>query len=181
MVIERYWTGIGSRKTPFEVCLQMMEISRRIEQCHKYNYILRSGGADGADMAFERGINNEKNKEIYLPWKRFNMNRSHLYNTPKEAFEIAALHHPAWEGLKQSVQALMARNVLQILGQDMHTPSRFVFCWTEDGCEHAKTRTRKTGGTGLAISLASAHDIPVYNLKKRSQDEVDRIIRMHTS
>lgn len=58
----------------------------------------------------------------------------------------------------------MGRSVFQVLGSDLLTPSRFVLCWTPDGCEHHITRSSKTGGTGLAISVASSHNIPVVNM-----------------
>lgn len=34
----------------------------------KEGCILRSGGAEGADTAFENGVRSLYNKEIYLPW-----------------------------------------------------------------------------------------------------------------
>jgi hypothetical protein len=51
------------------------------------------------------------------------------------------------------------------LGKDLNTPSVFVVCWTEDGCFHDNERTKETGGTGQAISVASDNDIPIFNLK----------------
>lgn len=40
-----------------------------------------------------------------------------------------------------------------------------VVCWTPDGCESQATRTKATGGTGLAIALADSMGIPVFNLR----------------
>lgn len=59
----------------------------------------------------------------------------------------------------------MARNVQQVLGGDLKDPSNFVICWTPDGCENSVCRTQDTGGTGLAISVASEYGVPVYNIK----------------
>ena len=58
----------------------------------------------------------------------------------------------------------MIRNVYQVLGKDLNTPSEFVICWTPDGAETANERSIKTGGTGFAIALADSLGIPVYNL-----------------
>jgi len=160
-----YYTGIGSRGTPHFVLVAMSAIAMYLESCPHRRYCLRSGGADGADLAFENGVIDRENKEIYLPWRGFNESDSQRFQIPKEAFEIASRHHPAWDKLKDSVRRLMARNVQQVLGQDLNKPSAFVICWTPDGCEHSNTRTSKTGGTGLAISVASEFNIPVYNLK----------------
>ena len=46
---------------------------------------LRSGGADGADLAFEIGA---ANKEIYLPSKDFNNNSSDLIVTEFDNFKV---------------------------------------------------------------------------------------------
>lgn len=56
-----YYTGIGARKTPPNVRKLMTNVSRFLD---KYGYVLRSGGANGADKSFEEG---STNKEIYLP------------------------------------------------------------------------------------------------------------------
>lgn len=176
MGVQHYWTGVGARKTPFVICLWMSKIAKQVESCNEHKFILRSGGADGADLAFERGIVDTTNKEVYLPWKYFNKNTSPFWGAPKEAYEIASKHHPNWNNLSNPVKAMMARNVLQILGRDLATPSKFVICWTEDGCESKKTRTSKTGGTGLAIALAGTYGVPVYNLKIRNQNDIDDLI-----
>lgn len=38
----------------------------------KQGFLLRSGHARGADLAFESGVTNPRNMEIYLPWQKFN-------------------------------------------------------------------------------------------------------------
>lgn len=54
----------------------------------------------------------------------------------------------------------------QILGRDLSDPVDFVVCWTPDGCESEKERSRASGGTGQAIALASRLGIPVFNLAR---------------
>ena len=126
-------------------------------------FTLRSGGADGSDLLFEN--NHKGKKEIYIPWKGFNNSNSNLFIQPPGASEIAFTVHPIYENLKDSVKKLHDRNVLQVLGQDLKTPSDFVVCYTSDGCEKHKERTSKTGGTGTAISVASNRGIKVINVK----------------
>lgn len=60
------YAGIGARKPPDEVKGLMAEVARRLD---RIGYTLRSGAAEGADMAFESGATR---KEIYLPWAHFN-------------------------------------------------------------------------------------------------------------
>lgn len=158
------YTGIGSRKTPPAVIQLMQGIARRLAA---RGFVLRSGAADGADLAFETGAENGP-KEIYLPWRGFNGSRSPLFNLDNlnEAAEIAATIHPAWHRLKPSVQGLHARNVYQVLGQDLVSPSQFVVCWTPDGAQTEQERSAETGGTGTAIALAHRRGVPVINLAR---------------
>ena len=127
-------------------------------------YILRSGGAPGADIAFEKDV---KNKNIFLPWRGFNDNSSTLFNIHPKAFEIAEKTLPHWQYLKDPVRKLMARNVHQVLGIGLDTPSEFLICWTQDGATCEENVTKHTGGTGMAIRIASQNKIPVYNLCNR--------------
>ena len=163
------YTGIGSRETPVKIMQLMSDLARNLEGL---GYTLRSGGAPGADTAFETGV--KRRKEIYLPWRYFNRNSSSLFEVSEEAKMMASSHHPTWGSLKPAVRNLMGRNAYQVLGKDLKSPSEFVVCWTPDGCSSSKERTVKTGGTGLAISLASSLNIPIFNLQHSSA--MDRLL-----
>ena len=159
-----YYTGIGSRTTPEDILVKIDCYAMLFAMAKKWT--LRSGGADGADAAFEKGCTDVKGrKEIYLPWRGFNGNASPLFDIPDAAFELSAKYHPAWNRLTTPVKRLMARNAQQVLGENLDTPSTFVVCWTPDGCTNHASRTQATGGTGQAISIASEHGIPVINLQ----------------
>lgn len=147
----RFYAGIGSRETPTEVLTRMTKAATWLAS---KGYTLRSGAAAGADSAFEAGAGDTK--EIYIPWRGFNGSSSPLWRIPEAAFTIAADHHPAWTRCSDAVRKLHARNVCQILGQSLDTPVDFVLAWTKDG--------GATGGTGQAIRIAQALDIPVFNL-----------------
>ena len=123
----------------------------------KRGYILRSGGADGSDTAFEIGCDRVNGKkEIYLPWKNFNCNKSNLiFDDDIEAINIAKKYHPAYNGLSQGAKRLIARDSYQVLGKDLKTPSKYIICYT-DG----------TGGTSQALRIAEdiQINIPIFNL-----------------
>lgn len=157
------FAGIGSRETPPEVIEQMKDIAAL---CLAMGYTLNSGGADGADSAFEE-VYDQKNgpMNIFLPWPGFNNNRS-KYTRPKpEAYDLGSTVHPAWQYMKKdSVKALIARNMHQVLGWSLQDPVDFVVCWTQNGQETEAQYTIRSGGTGSAISMASRHNIPVFNL-----------------
>lgn len=174
--MSRYYAGIGSRETPLDIQLIMTIIGKELS---KNQFILRSGGAPGADSAFEAGADADdpegikSNKEIFLPWSGFNNKVSKFSRPSKEAFKVASTYHKAWLRLSLGAQKLMARNTYQIMGYDLKTHSEFVVCWTSDGCESHETRVRDTGGTGQAIAIASTLGIPVYNLK--NDDALSRL------
>lgn len=147
----KYFTGIGSRETPERVCSAMTQISSYLE--HE-GYTLRSGGADGADLAFERGMI-QGHKEIWLPWLKFNKSDSLLLPT-SEAFSIAATVHPVWDRLSPAAKKLHARNCHQVLGETLDDPSAFLLCWTPNG--------KIAGGSATAINLAMRYNVPVFNL-----------------
>lgn len=149
-----YYAGIGSRETPEDVLKIFRDIGELMDT--KYDFILRSGHADGADMAFEQGCDRVYGgKEIYLPWVGFNGSNSSLVVKNIEAFDIAQKYHPYWHNLKEGARKLQARNSHQVLGLDLETPSSFILCWTKNG--------KGSGGTGQAIRIAKAYSIPVFD------------------
>lgn len=161
------YTGIGSRETPSEVITKMREFAFHLAIV---GFTLRSGGANGADSAFESGCDDGcGRKEIFLPWKGFNKNNSNLYPPPEQANQIASGIHPTWKRLSPPAQLLVARNMQQVLGEQLIAATNFVVCWTSDGCESHKQYSRKTGGTGTAICLASLNNIPVFNLRNEGR------------
>ena len=148
-----YYAGIGSRDTPKEV-LELMEIIG--QYLGKRDFILRSGGAKGADYAFETGCDKSNGKkEIFIPWKGFNNSKSNLIGVSDEALKLAEKYHPAWDRCSKYAKILMARNSYQVLGKDLHTNSDFVICYTNNG--------KKVGGTAQAIRIAEDNNIPVFN------------------
>lgn len=147
------YAGIGSRETPAGALRSMSAIASTLED---RGLILRSGGAPGADQAFEAGVSKEAAKEIYLPWRLFEFNPSPRFEISQAALDMAAKYHPAWYRCTPAAKKLHARNCYQVLGEDLKTPSLFVVCWTRGGLGG--------GGTGQAIRIARAHDVPVFDL-----------------
>lgn len=145
-----FYTGIGSRETPSKILTLMTKLARYLND---KGYTLRSGGAQGADSAFETGTHK---KEIYLPWKGFNGNPSPLHTISDEAFEMAKHFHPAWRMCNQAARKFHARNCYQVLGLDLNTPSEFILCWTLNASGE--------GGTGQALRIAKYYSIPIYDL-----------------
>jgi len=156
----RYYTGVGSRKTPKMIQAQMIQLALCLGE---QNWCLRSGAAEGADTAFELGA---KHKQIFLPWAGFEGRFGNDYYTKPsaQAFEIAQMFHPAWHKLSQGAQKLHARNVHQLGGPDLDDPSEFMVCWTEGG--------KTVNGTATAIRIAEEEGIPIFNFGSMSVADV---------
>lgn len=161
---ELYYTGIGSRETPKEVLELIESIS------YKLSFIgmtLRSGGAEGADSAFEEGCIG--NKEIFLPWDGFNEkhedieNGYFVYNETKDTYQVVKDNHQFWYCLSSVARKLIGRDYLGLVGLN-GIKSKFVIGWTE--------HEEGTGGTAYTFRLAKKLGIPVYNLKDVSFDEI---------
>ncbi len=161
--MKKYYAGIGSRETPVDILIFMSKIASILEQC---GYILRSGKAKGADSAFEKGIRNTENKEIFIhsdakPWA-FEEVKKYLPNDRPKNFDF-------WQPY---VKGLLARNMMQILGENGDSPVSFVVCWTP----HGDYKSSIVGGTGYAIRCALEKNIPVYNLSYPEQLDSFKIL-----
>ena len=173
----KYYTGVGSRETPQEVLSLMREYSRIMAL---KGWSFRSGGANGADTAFYDGWCDASEEaeipygEVYLPWNGFNdftigddccilvANKELI----RKAQEILKTVHPAYDKLTRGPLALHTRNVFQVLGKDLQTPSKGLV-------GYAKTDKKGSpmGGTATAINLALRYEIPVRNLYKEEDRE----------
>lgn len=147
--MNKIYTGIGSRKTPFTLKPFFKSVASTLATS---GYTLRSGGASGADQFFEAGATD---KEIYLPWKGFEKSDSSLYVISNEAYKMAEKYHPAWHKCTAGARKMHARNCYQVLGYDLKTPTAFILCWTQGG--------KGTGGTAQALRIARDCDIPIHD------------------
>lgn len=169
--MEKYfYTGIGSRDTPENITDIMSDIAVYLS---KFGWILRSGRAEGADWAFQRGAEfhaksigapQNPRTEIYVPNKRFNLGFGRLneidpkdLNNYADAEDMCSTLHPVFDKLRGFARDAHVRNVYQVVGKDLDNPSKFLVCWApiKDG--------RATGGTATAVKLATKLNIDVYN------------------
>jgi hypothetical protein len=137
------YAGIGSRETP-DYILALMRLFAK--QLAGLRYELHSGGARGADKAFEEAC--KEAKGAYRIWRP-------EHATPK-SMELAEQFHPAWDRCSETAKKLHARNGLILLGSNLKEPVKFIICYTQDGLE--------SGGTGQALRIARYLRIRAYNL-----------------
>lgn len=162
--INSFLTTIGSRSTPQDILADMKALGASLAAA---GFTGRSGHAGGADQAFEIGFNDQF--EIYLPWPDFGCDtpyrgKTFVFADDSVAMQIASEIHPNWKACSRGAKLLHSRNVYQVLGADLKTPSIALICWTKDG--------KTIGGTATAINLARRETIPVYNLATMSSEEV---------
>lgn len=158
------YAGIGSRKTPGSI-LDVM--SKAAYYLAIKNWSLRSGGAQGADRAFEDAILcHDKLPRIdgrkATTGHHLTIYRSaHIKQAPEnekseELNKIARTYNKGFDSKPLYVQGLLVRNVQIILGHYANNPVKFVVCWTPNA--------QPVGGTGMGIRIAEAHNIQVHNL-----------------
>ena len=159
------YVGTGNRDAPESVLKQMHELANQLSQ---FGYILRSGGLDGPDLAFEAG---SKDTELHLPWKDFNQRKAYSYFNSQENKVLAKMFQPTFDGLKPAIQAFLCKNVRCIMGKDLKSPVRFMVLWSNDGAEHSKDIVQATGQMTHLIKIASAMKIPVFNLGRQDAEQ----------
>ena len=153
------YTGIGSRNAPEAVLDAAYIIGWYL---HRKGFVLRSGAADGLDLAFQGNVKSSirNGDEIYLPWNSFNGSCAKFVPLKIELEIILeqVLDKQHFDNLRKNNGAfkLHCRNVYQVLGEHLDRPSDFVVCWTKDG--------KCIGGTATALKLANKHNIPIINL-----------------
>lgn len=155
--VKPHYAGIGSRETPNEICALMTILGEALAE----RYVLRSGHAVGADIAFEVGCDRAKGEKLIWTGNS---------EVSQAALDLAKRVHPseAFDEFSLFVKTLHARNGYQVLNEDLCSPVEMVICWTPDGCIEHKRRTRRTGGTGQAISVASLNGVRIFNIQREA-------------
>ena len=175
------YAGIGSRRTPDAVLAAMADLA---ETLGRAGCVLSTGGADGADRAFESGaLRTDAPVTVHAPWSGYNGYRpgresesdidvrvpgpTHAVRDEPYA-DLARRHHPAWERCGRGARALFVRNVAILsgaLGADgAALPVLAVVAYTPNGLPTG----RDAGGTGHALRVAGELGIPAVNVSPRA-------------
>jgi hypothetical protein len=151
----------------------MVELGRMMAED---DWTLRSGHADGCDMAFEQGCDQVGGKkEIYLPKKGFNGSDLPFKPLGPEYYDLAgryynikqgqppyptAADNEVWMGRPEWSQKFHARNTQQIFGELLDSVTDTVVCYTPGG--------KWKGGTAMALRLIEEYRVAgeamVFNL-----------------
>lgn len=175
---------IGSRRAPSHITNLFIKVAYMRAQSGMY--LVRSGAALSMDSTAEfgvwthlisEGIEQDARKfiNVFLPRIMFNgrfacrENGLIFLKDRTKAIEFSSGYHPVWSRLDNISKGRMARNANQIMGKDLNSPVSEVLCWTPDGSLGVKTSV-DTGGTGQALRIAVAHNIPIINAGNPSHE-----------
>lgn len=157
-----FYTGVGSRETPEHICELLTKVASKLA---RLGWVVRTGGAQGADEAFLAGCNGRT--ENFIPWNGFgsyggvvpDLNRNWEYLQSVENVN-PLIHRKETRNLDKyrGFWKLQARNVSQVLGLNLDTPSKFCILYAPT------TSTGVSGGTNTAYQVAVQSGIPCFNL-----------------
>lgn len=162
LTIYRPYTVILDKAVPENILAKVEEI---VKVLSGHGFTLRYGGTEEFESRFEKVA---ERKELILPWRDFNEKQSKFTFNNDRSLAVAKMFHPTFDTMKKGVQAFLARNARLILGHEMKSPTNFLICWTDDGCESLREKTSATGFVGHPIAIASAAHVPIYNLNREN-------------
>lgn len=169
-VTNRFYTGIGSRKAPLPILKRAQALGKELAI---KGFTGRSGKAEGMDEAFMKGFGEAGSGRFvnYLPYPSFRESLAlpagcddiscYSNDVWKEAVLIArGIYGKGWFEITPGARDLHTRNVFQVLGDDLKTPSEFVLYWAEP-----EGRNAVKGGTNTAFQVARQFSIGCYNVQ----------------
>ena len=178
------YAGVGSRLTPPDILDAMGDIAQTLGDA---GTALSTGGAHGADKAFETGaLRTDAPITVHTPWPGYNGYRpgrdpetdiNIVHPNAAETVagrtyaDLAREHHPHWKRCSRGARALFLRNVSILAGalddNGGTLPVRAVIAYTPNGLPVG----REAGGTGHTLRTAASLDIPCVNLSPRTPPE----------
>lgn len=181
------YTGIGSRDITGTETLELIALSKLLST---KGFLPRSGHAIGSDYAVEIGARYgwsslEVGPEIFLPYDGFNggstkrdpwlFNATKLPKYQEAQVRLGSYHN--LDRLKGFALAAHTRNMFQVLGSDLASPSKFLLVCADPT---SKKSQQVKGGTGTAVRVALDLGVPVYNLRRTPFAELKEIFSNFT-
>lgn len=159
---------------PASITERFIEISKVLAtKSFGYRYGGRSDDTLQSDIIKTEGLKTE----IYLPWKKFNVDVKTDHISPTEkAYSIALNSHKVFYKLPPAVRAVISNDVHLLLGEDCNTPLDFLLVYSECGSEALSKQVdyKKLGPIVFLLKVAGDANIPVFNFK--NEDAVKRLV-----
>lgn len=160
------YAGVGPRKAPAEALALLSGLSASLARA---GLMLRTGYADGADLALYQGaIDAGGAAELILPWSGYNQcSGGHVLTNPR-AMEIA---RQMWgpEPVTDTIARLLATGVTHVLGLNLDDPAPFVVYWLPFRPGQAVNAPLPQSGTAVGVRTARAYGIPAFNVADPEQ------------
>lgn len=168
-----YFTCVGSRKATDEQAEILAGFALRLLRA---GYKGRSGLSGPCDLALNTALAQcpQAPCEFYLAWNGYDgwwrggldgrIYEPRWFENYPQAIEIVSTIHPVWDKLKRGDKLLHGRNVYQVLGLDLQSPSDVLIC-----AAPVDKKGRVLGGTATAFNLATQHQIPCFNIMLAGQ------------
>ena len=141
----RAYAGFGSWNTPAHIVVVIESLGRALAEA---GWTLRTGGAAGAESAFERGCDAVGG-------------RKELVGRPADIESASAQFWPEtllpWAQLSANTRALLAQSACQILGPDLDAPAKFLAYW--------KSTDGRSFEIDHALQIAAAHAVPCVRIE----------------
>lgn len=160
---------VGNRDTPAGALALAKDMAAKLAS---RGFTARLGGMDGLDKTIADALTPQA-YELQLPWKNFGGFESKTSYSSPEVMAIAKHFSDTWDTLKLPIQGFLGKNVRVLLGEKTKSIAMFLVVHSEDGAEHIREVTSRTGSVGHAIKIANHFNIPVFNLQK--QDALTRL------
>lgn len=166
-----FYTGVGNRKLTQQGAALCYEVGLELA---KRGLTLRTGDAIGADAAFLGGAAEglQSQEQTPIAMRRDAQVFRPTDDLPDWTGPLAAqlVGMPVWLQRPPFTRRLFMRSLMQVLGRDGHTPSKFLLCWSQ--CADPRAQH----GTRVAVRCADQHEtraalgqspapIPWLNLK----------------
>lgn len=149
----------GNKEAPPEVIAKIKDLVGFLSQ---NGFTIREGCEGPVELAADEAATQKR--ERILAWRDFAEKESKLTWNSERANFVAKMFHPTYDSMKKGIQHILGKNARVVLGDKMNSPARFLLIWTEDGIEHSRNRTSRTGLAGHTIAIATAAGVPIYNL-----------------
>lgn len=138
-------------------------VGRIVKAMESKNVIIRTGGLNGIDQVV---LDHTRQAELHLPFRNFNKMEAPSQYSSEPCLELARRYMPELDTLPNVPKATFAKNPRLILGRYLTAPAQLVIVWSEDGCEHPREATSRSGIAGHVVKLAAATGIRIINLQR---------------
>jgi hypothetical protein len=119
------------QKKDLEIILQLAEL-------FKSDWFLRTSGGEGYESVFEFAYRDVENKQLIIPWPKFNGLKYgveiHKLKHFEKALNLIRTTHPTPKKIitTKVMVKLAICNPYKVLGEDLNSPADLLLIWSED-------------------------------------------------